>query len=107
MSIDVIDARNVRFQHKDLSVIARSPLVDRVLEFITVEADHAGVLLRDGDFVETLSPGRYAFWKNVAQIKLVPVDQRETMLDVAGQEIMTSDKVTLRLRTCPKTTRVL
>jgi len=97
VSVEVIDARDVRFQHKDLSVIARSPLVDRVLEFITVEAGHAGVLLRDGDFVETLPPGRYAFWKNVAQSKLIPVDQREAMLDVAGQEIMTSDKVTLRL----------
>jgi len=27
----------------------------------------------------------------------VPVDLRETMLDIAGQEIMTADKVTLRL----------
>ena len=27
----------------------------------------------------------------------MPVDLRETMLDVGGQEIMTADKVTLRL----------
>src|SRR4029077_50953 len=40
---------------------------------------------------------RYAFWKNITQIKLVPVDLRETMLDVAGQEIMTADKVKLRM----------
>ncbi len=56
-----------------------------------------GVLFLDGDYVETLAPGRYAFWKNVAQVKLVPVDLRETTLDVGGQEIMTADKVTLRL----------
>ncbi len=49
------------------------------------------------DYVETLPPGQYAFWKNVAEVKLVPVDLRETMLDVGGQEIMTADKVTLRL----------
>jgi regulator of protease activity HflC (stomatin/prohibitin superfamily) len=30
-------------------------------------------------------------------VKLVPVDLREAMLDVGGQEIMTADKVTLRL----------
>jgi regulator of protease activity HflC (stomatin/prohibitin superfamily) len=47
--------------------------------------------------VEILTPGRYAFWKNVAKVALVPVDMREMMLDVAGQEIMTADKVTLRM----------
>jgi regulator of protease activity HflC (stomatin/prohibitin superfamily) len=33
----------------------------------------------------------------MAKVALVPVDLRETMLDVGGQEIMTADKVTLRL----------
>ena len=42
----------------------------------------------------TLPPGRYAFWKNSARVTLVPVDLRETMLDVTAQEIMTADKVT-------------
>jgi len=47
--------------------------------------------------VETLPPGKYAFWKNMAKVMLVPVDLRETMLDIGGQEIMTADRVTLRL----------
>lgn len=33
-----------------------------------------GVLFIDGDFVETLPPGRYAFWKNLAQVKFVEED---------------------------------
>ena len=33
----------------------------------------------------------------MAKVVLVPVDLRETMLDIGGQEIMTADKVTLRL----------
>jgi regulator of protease activity HflC (stomatin/prohibitin superfamily) len=44
-----------------------------------------------------LPAGRHAFWKNIAEVKVVPVDLREVILDVAGQEIMTADKVTLRL----------
>jgi regulator of protease activity HflC (stomatin/prohibitin superfamily) len=95
--VEIVDARQVRFEHKDLPVVTRSALVERVLDVATVEQGHMGVLFRDGEFVETLPPGRYAFWKNVAQIKLVPVDIREAMLDVGGQEIMTADKVTLRL----------
>lgn len=68
-----------------------------MLDSHAVEQGHMGVLFEDGKYVETLAPGRYAFWKNVAKVALVPVDMRETMLDVAGQEIMTADKVTLRL----------
>ena len=60
-------------------------------------AAHAGVYFRDGTYVETLPPGRYVFWKNIAEVKVVPVDTRTLILDVAGQEIMTADKVTLRL----------
>ena len=68
-----------------------------VLEIGTVEPHHVGVLFIDGDYVETLPPGRYAFWKNMAQVKFVQDDLREAMFDVAGQDIMTADKVTLRL----------
>jgi regulator of protease activity HflC (stomatin/prohibitin superfamily) len=33
----------------------------------------------------------------MGKVKLYPMDMRETVLDIGGQEIMTSDKVTLRL----------
>jgi regulator of protease activity HflC (stomatin/prohibitin superfamily) len=95
--VEVIDAHRVRFEHPDLPVIVQSQMADRVLDHHAVEKDHRGVLFEDGKYVETLAPGRYAFWKNVAKVSLVPVDMRETMLDVAGQEIMTADKVTLRM----------
>jgi regulator of protease activity HflC (stomatin/prohibitin superfamily) len=95
--VEVVDARDVRFVHPDLSVIVKSAMADRVLECVSVPAGHAGVWFRDGNFVETLPPGRYVFWKNAAEVKVVPVDTREQILDVAGQEIMTADKVTLRL----------
>ncbi len=94
---EIVDARLVRFEHRDLAVISRSQYADRVLETITVEPHCQGVLLIDGQFVETLSPGRYAFWKNMAQVKLFPVDLREAALDISGQDIMTADKVTLRV----------
>ena len=97
VKVEVVDARRVRFEHPDLKVIVQSPLVERVLELATVQAHHVGVLFIDGDFVESLPPGRYAFWKNMAQVKFVQEDLREAMFDVAGQDIMTADKVTLRM----------
>ena len=95
--VEVVDAREVRFQHGDLKTIVRSPYAAQVLDICTVERNHVGVSFQDGDYVETLPPGQYAFWKNVADSKVVEVDMREQALDVAGQEIMTADKVTLRM----------
>lgn len=97
VAVQVIDAHRVRFEHADLPVIVPSEMAGRVLDSHAVEQGHMGVLFEDGKYVETLVPGRYVFWKNVAKVTLVPVDMRETMLDVAGQEIMTADKVTLRM----------
>ncbi len=95
--VEVVDARRVRFEHADLRVVTRAAGIEKVLELGTVEPHHTGVLFIDGQFVETLPPGRYAFWKNMAQVKFVQEDLREAMVDVAGQDIMTADKVTLRM----------
>lgn len=95
--VEIIDSRVVRFEHADLALIARSAEAYRVLDVCTVDRDHQGVLFVDGVFVETLSPGLYAFWKGTSDARVVEVDMRETMIDVGGQDIMTADKVTLRL----------
>jgi regulator of protease activity HflC (stomatin/prohibitin superfamily) len=55
------------------------------------------VLFLDGEFADALPPGQYAFWRGLTDARLVEVDLREASLDVGGQEIMTADKVTLRL----------
>jgi regulator of protease activity HflC (stomatin/prohibitin superfamily) len=95
--IELVDARRTRFDHEDLRRIARSPAVAALLDVCTVGRGCAGVLFLDGRYAETLEPGVYAFWKGAADARLVEVDLREAALDVAGQEIMTADKVTLRL----------
>ena len=95
--VEVVDARAVRFEHADLPSIAQARGAAPLLEAVTVEAGHAGLFFKDGRHEETLPPGAYAFWKNVAKARIVDVDLREQVVDVAGQEIMTADKVTLRL----------
>ncbi len=95
--VEVIDIRQVRFQHDQFKVIVRSPLAAKLLDVCEVPRDRVGVLFVEGRYVETLAPGEYAFWKGPAEAKVVEVDLRETMVDVSGQEIMTADKVTLRI----------
>lgn len=95
--VEIVDALAGRFTHPQLPVIVRTPGVERFLESLSVPAHHTGVLFIDGSVAETLGPGLYAAWRNVANIRLTNVDLRESMLDVAGQDLMTADKVTLRL----------
>ena len=95
--IEIIDAREVRFTLDEWKVIARSPQARGHLDVCPVDRDHIGVLFVDGRYVEALGPGLYAFWLGLADVRLVEVDMRETMVDISGQDIMTADKVTLRL----------
>jgi regulator of protease activity HflC (stomatin/prohibitin superfamily) len=97
VKVEVIDARKVRFEHPDLKVITRSAMADRVLDICTVARHAVGVLFIEGAYVETLPPGLYAFWRGQPDAVVVELDTRETMVDVSGQDIMTADKVTLRL----------
>jgi regulator of protease activity HflC (stomatin/prohibitin superfamily) len=95
--IEVVDARKVRFQHDDFKVIVRSAQAAQTLDIATVDRHKVGVAFQDGAYVETLPPGQYAWWRGMGDARVVEVDLREQTLDVAGQEIMTADKVTLRM----------
>lgn len=95
--VEVLDARPMQLVHADLPVIVRSDRAGVLLEVLNVEPGHAGLWFRDGAYQATLEPGTYAFWKGVGKLKLYDVDLRELVLDISGQDIMTADKVTLRL----------
>jgi regulator of protease activity HflC (stomatin/prohibitin superfamily) len=95
--VEVVDARAVRFEHEKLAVILESPGATKFLEPTTIEAGRVGLFFRDGRLESTLGPGTHAFWKGLGRVRLHVVDLREQVADVAGQEIMTADKVTLRL----------
>jgi regulator of protease activity HflC (stomatin/prohibitin superfamily) len=95
--VELVDARRPRFEHEDLKVICRNPSARERLEIGAVGRGCVGVLFVDGRYAGTLEPGLWAFWKGAADVRVVDVDLRELTLDVQGQEIMSGDKVTLRL----------
>jgi regulator of protease activity HflC (stomatin/prohibitin superfamily) len=60
--------------------------------------DHgAGILSVDGKVERLLAAGSYAFWKFNRNVSVELVDLRLQALEVTGQEILTRDKVALRL----------
>ncbi|TWT56454.1 slipin family protein [Allorhodopirellula solitaria] len=95
--VEVVTIEDARLQHKDLASIVRGSDAVRFLDVCKVQRDHVGVLFLDGRFADELAPGLYAFWKDAADARVVELDLRESQVDVSGQEIMTADKVTLRM----------
>jgi regulator of protease activity HflC (stomatin/prohibitin superfamily) len=94
---EIIDARQVQFIHDELKMITKSPLAQRVLDICSVNRNSVGVLFIDSRYQGTLEPGVYAFWKGASEARITEVDLREAMIDIGGQDIMTADKVTLRI----------
>lgn len=79
---------------------AGTPLYGNLNEAVfSVEvADHQlGLLLIDGELREQLTPGLHAFWRFGRSIKVELVDKRLQAMEVQGQEILTRDKVSLRI----------
>ncbi|APW60816.1 slipin family protein [Paludisphaera borealis] len=95
--VEVVDVRAPRFEHVDLKVVLQSATAREQLETGAVNRGCVGVLFLDGRCAGLLDPGPWAFWKRSADVRVVEVDLRETTIDVPGQEIMSADKVTLRL----------
>ncbi len=62
-----------------------------------VEEYQKARLYFDGKLVGILDAGTYYFWKNEVRVKVEIVDTRLIQINIAGQELLTQDKVTLRL----------
>ncbi|MCB1509355.1 MAG: slipin family protein [Hyphomicrobiaceae bacterium] len=91
--IDTAADMRVAKQHLDKLDLRHTPVV--VSE--TVEQHEIGLLTVDGEFVESLKPGRHAFWAVGRKVKVAKVDMRPTPIEVTAQEILTKDRVGIRV----------
>ncbi|BBH19070.1 peptidase [Paenibacillus baekrokdamisoli] len=97
--------KNYRFVHVNLRIPALSSdidaaIVSKLSGFVhTFEvAEHQiGLLYYNHTLQRELTPGAYVFWKGPAAVAVKTLDMRQQQLDMTGQEIMTEDKVPLRL----------
>ena len=94
---EIVDASEFRFTHRAFNTIVDSASSRRFLQVVEVPEEHEAIIFRDGKYMETLKSGRYAYWLGVGRVSVFCQSLREQSLDVSGQEIMTADKVTLRM----------
>jgi regulator of protease activity HflC (stomatin/prohibitin superfamily) len=79
--------------HELEQLIPRTEYID-----VTVQAHEIGLRYEQGRLTGVLEPGRYKLWTHPeAQARIATADMRRTELAITGQELMTRDKVSLRL----------
>lgn len=64
---------------------------------VEIADEHVGLLIVDGELIKTLKPGVYAYWRFNRTVKVEQMDTRLQTLEVSGQEMLTKDKVSLRV----------
>lgn len=97
VTVEVHAVSEVRLAHARLDAVLGTKDGQRELLEVVVPAGHRGLLYVDERLHEELGPGRYAVWRGVGRVNAQVIDLREVTLDVAGQEILSKDKVSLRL----------
>lgn len=91
--VNVLDSPEV---DKDLTLALMKLGRESLALFTAVDENKAGLLYLDNRFVRVLEPGSYGFWA-IRAPRVDVIDLRRQTLEVSGQEILTKDKVTLRV----------
>ena len=97
LRVEQVDTASLRFEHPKSAVILEDGSAKRYFETVEVPSGFEGLLYRDGELTERLPPGRHVFWKGCGALRFPVIDRREQVLDANAQEILTADKVTLRI----------
>jgi regulator of protease activity HflC (stomatin/prohibitin superfamily) len=87
---------------KALAERLNSPAALLLVKRLQIEDGQVGLLSVDGAFAGTLQPGLHVLWNVVRQPAVKLIDVREHALDVPGQEILTRDKVSVRVNLAAK-----
>lgn len=93
------------FSHMDIRQPELPAEVDRSIlprlitcvQTVEIASHETGFLFYDHVLQRELRPGKYHYWKGPVSVAVKTVDLRQQQMDLMGQEMMTEDKVTLRL----------
>lgn len=102
--VDLFDVcSNSSIDEKLLGLLGRglTPALSRMaaslIHYSEVPDEHIGMLLVNGKFERMLPAGQYGFWKVQRKVEVKLLDMRLQTTEVSGQEILTKDRVSLRL----------
>ncbi len=91
--IDAKAALRVEKKHLDKLDAARTTAVVQAV----VETHETALVFVDGQFHEELKAGRHAYWNVDRTVRIQKLDLRPQALEITAQEILTKDRVSVRL----------
>jgi regulator of protease activity HflC (stomatin/prohibitin superfamily) len=74
------------------NTVAVKPIAD-----VNINKQHVGLLYIDGKLEKLLEPGQHGFWQLNKHVEVKTFDQRNQLLEISGQEILSKDRVSLRI----------
>ncbi|MFC6633985.1 slipin family protein [Microbulbifer taiwanensis] len=102
--VDIIDiSEHYTLDEKLVSLLGRGSKLGKsataisAIHTVEVPDEHLGLLTVNGKLEQQLRPGSYGFWKCNRSIGIQLVDLRLQTVEVSGQEILTKDRVSLRI----------
>jgi regulator of protease activity HflC (stomatin/prohibitin superfamily) len=96
IDVERIDtASDARVSARHLAMIERNR--PTIATEAVVENHEAGLLYVEGRLTERLAPGRHAFWVVGRKIEIKRLDLRPQALEITAQEMLTKDRIALRV----------
>lgn len=92
----MLDMTTVRME-ESVPRIYMSLMPSRYYKRIVIKDGETGLLYLDGRYEETLEAGVYHYWDYGKEVTCKIFDRKLQQLEISGQEILTADKVGLRL----------
>ena len=86
-----------------LAILIRRPkpalaeVAAQAIIYAEIQDEHVGLLIVNGKLDRLLKPGRYGFWNYNRSISIKRLDLRLQAIEISGQEILTKDRVSLRI----------
>lgn len=77
--------------------IGKSKQIVQAVVYAEVPDEHVGILSVNGKLEQLLQPGSYGYWKYNRSVVVKLLDMRLQAIEVSGQEILTKDRVSLRI----------
>lgn len=98
VKIDI--SKDIQATDKLMTVVskcAQSSVLSKGLYVKEISNKQVGLLFIDGQFDKVLKAGKYGFWNYNKTVVIQVVDTRAQFMEVSGQEILTKDKVSIRI----------
>ena len=96
LKIEKYNVNDGLMKHDQLKSVLNSSIARAHIAALDVNEGQVAIVYQNGKLLKVLDAGTYAYWLK-AGIRVQVIDIRDQILDISGQEIMTKDKVSLRI----------